>query len=178
MEALFCCVLPSGSIHLTGQTQGPHMYTSKGVWAILAMVVVITGCANTASKEADIRTAIEANNKRWVEALGRGDAAGIAALYTPNAQLLPANGTVVSGQPAIQKYWQGAITSGFKAVTLTTIEAEACGDTAYEVGKYTVPGEGGKVLDAGDYVVIWKRDRDQWKLHRDIWTTNTPAPGQ
>jgi ketosteroid isomerase-like protein len=63
-------------------------------------------------------------------------------------------------------------------VTLTTVEVQGCGDTAWEVGRYTVPGEGGKVLDTGDYVVIWKREGGEWKLHRDIWTTNTPAPGQ
>ena len=150
----------------------------KGISAILAIVIVLVSCASVAPTRGDVRATIEANNKRWVEALGRGDAAGIAGLYTPNAQLLPANGTVVNGQQAIEKYWQGAIDSGFKSLTLTSVEVEACGDTAYEVGKYTVPGEAGKVLDTGDYIVIWKREKGQWKLHRDIWTTNTPAPGQ
>ena len=144
---------------------------------LLAAVAVLVGCATTTT-QSNVRPAIEANNAKWAQALGRGDAAAIAALYTPSAQLLPANGNVVSGQQAIQKYWQGAIDSGFKAVTLTTLEVEACGDSAYEVGKYTVPGEGGKVLDTGDYVVIWKRDMGQWKLHRDTWTTNSPAAGQ
>ena len=63
-------------------------------------------------------------------------------------------------------------------MTLTTLEAEAQGDTAYEVGTYTLPGEGGKMLDVGKYVVVWKRVGGQWKLHRDIWTTSVPAPGQ
>ena len=149
----------------------------KGIYALLALVIVLTSCA-TAPTQGNVRQAIEANNSKWAEALSRGEAATIAALYTSTAQLLPANGNVVSGKEAIQKYWQGAITSGFKAITLTTVEVESCGDTVYEVGKYTVPGEGGKVLDPGDYVVIWKREKGQWKLHRDIWTTNTPAPGQ
>ena len=154
------------------------LHALKGTPALLVTLALLFGCANTAHKQGEVRAAIEGNNQKWVKALSRGDAAGIAALYTPTAQLLPANGNVVSGKPAIEKYWQGAITSGFKAVTLTTLEAEACGDTAYEVGKFTVPGEGGKVLDTGDYVVIWKRESGQWKLHRDIWTTNSPAPAQ
>lgn len=142
--------------------------------AVFAAVIVVASCATTTT-HSNVRSTIEANNTKWAQALGRGDAAGIAALYTPTAQLLPANGNVVSGQPAIQKYWQAGIDAGFKAVTLTTLEVEACGDTAYEVGKYSVPGEGGKVIDTGDYIVIWKRDHGQWKLHRDIWTTNRPA---
>jgi len=150
----------------------------KGIYALLALVIVLTSSCATAPTQGNVRQAIEANNSKWSKALSRGEAATIAALYTSTAQLLPANGNVVSGQEAIQKYWQGAITSGFRAVTLTTVEVESYGDTAYEVGKYAVPGEGGKVLGTGDYVVIWKRENGQWKLHRDIWTTNTPAPGQ
>jgi ketosteroid isomerase-like protein len=69
------------------------------------------------------------------------------------------------------------VDSGVKGATLTTLEAEGQGDTAYEVGKYTLTGEAGKVLDTGKYVTIWKREQGQWKLHRDIWNTNTPAPG-
>ena len=150
----------------------------KLISVFLAVVVGVGGCATGVPTEGGLRTTIEASNQRWAEALGRGDAAAIAALYTADGKLLPANGNVVSGRPAIQEYWQGAISSGFKAVTLTTVEVEACGNTAYEVGKYTVPGEGGQVLDTGDYVVIWKREKDGWKLHRDTWTTNSPAPGQ
>jgi uncharacterized protein (TIGR02246 family) len=143
-----------------------------------AVVVLVISWASVAAAQGNVRAAIEESNGRWVEALSRGDAAAIAGLYTQTAQLLPANGNVVSGRAEIQKYWQGAISAGFKAVTLTTVEVDSCGNTAYEVGKWTVPGEGGKVLDAGDYIVIWKLQEGQWKLHRDTWTTNSPAPGQ
>jgi uncharacterized protein (TIGR02246 family) len=147
-------------------------------FALFAVVSVLIGFATAVSAQADARASIEANNQRWEKAVGRGDAAGIASLYTGTAKLLPPNSEVVSGQKAITEYWKGAMDSGFKAIKLTAVEVEAHGDTAYEVGKYTVPGEQGKVLDAGDYIVIWKRANDQWKMHRDIWTTNTPAPQQ
>jgi ketosteroid isomerase-like protein len=29
-------------------------------------------------------------------------------------------------------------------------------------------GDGDKVLDSGKYIVVWKRQDGQWKLHRDI----------
>jgi uncharacterized protein (TIGR02246 family) len=136
--------------------------------------MVLAGCGTMSPKQEDVRQAIEANNDKWEQALSRGDASAIAALYTPNAQLLPANGNIVSGHQAIREYWQGAIAAGFKAVTLTALEVESFGDTAYEVGKYSVPGEGGAAAATGDYIVVWKRD-GEWKLHRDIWTTNAPA---
>jgi hypothetical protein len=43
------------------------------------------------------------------------------------------------------------------------------------VGKYTLTGDAGKVLDQGKYVVVWKRELGQWKLYRDIWNTSVPA---
>ena len=131
---------------------------------------------SAAFAQGNARAAIEAGNKRFEQAVSRGDAPGLAALYTENAKLLPANGQVVSGRAAITRFWQGGIDSGFKAVKLTSVEVETHGDTAYEVGKWAVPGEGDKVYDAGDYIVIWKRANGQWKLYRDIWTTNSPAP--
>jgi len=50
------------------------------------------------------------------------------------------------------------------------------GDTVFEVGKYTLFGEGDQVLDNGKYIVIWKKDGEQWKLHRDIFNSNMPLP--
>jgi ketosteroid isomerase-like protein len=52
------------------------------------------------------------------------------------------------------------------------------GDTAVEVGRYTLSGEGGQVLDTGKYVVIWKKEDDAWRYHRDIWNSSMPLPGQ
>jgi len=35
----------------------------------------------------------------------------------------------------------------------------------------------GYVLDKGKYIVIWKQEEGQWKLHRDIFNSSMPAPG-
>ena len=142
---------------------------------LLAVVIALSGAWSTVSADT-VRASIEAGNRKFEQSISRGDAAGVASAYTENGKLLPANGHVVSGRKSIMQFWQDAIDSGLKAIKLTSVEVEAHGDTAYEVGKYTVPGEGGKVYDAGDYIVIWKRVNGQWRLHRDIWTTNAPAP--
>jgi uncharacterized protein (TIGR02246 family) len=126
----------------------------------------------------EIRNAILAGNEKLMAAAGRGDAAAMAALYTENGQVLPPNSDAVSGRPAIQSFWQGAIQMGIKAVKLETLEVEGYGTTANEVGKFTLQGEGGRVVDSGKYVVIWKQEAGQWKLHRDIWNSSRPAPGQ
>lgn len=122
-----------------------------------------------------MRQEIEAANAIFMAAFGRGDAAGLAALYTADGQLLPTNSDVVSGSAAIQEFWQGAIDMGLKKATLDTVEVDDCGNTAVEVGRYTLIAGDDSVADAGKYVVIWKRQDGGWKLHRDIWNTSQPA---
>jgi ketosteroid isomerase-like protein len=107
---------------------------------------------------------------------GRGDAAGMAALYTEAGQLLPPNSDFVVGKPALQALFQGLMNMGIKTVKLETAETEGYGDTASEVGRYTLEDEGGQVFDQGKYIVIWKQEAGQWKLHRDIFNSSLPAP--
>ena len=129
----------------------------------------------TQSIAIEIREALMAANEKFMAAFNQGNAAGLAALYTKNGQLLPAHSDFVAHQPAIQAFWQGAMDMGIKSIKLETLEAEDQGSTAYEVGKYTLQGEGGQLFDAGKYVVIWTQEDGQWKLHRDIWTSSLPA---
>jgi uncharacterized protein (TIGR02246 family) len=124
-----------------------------------------------------IRDAIAAANVEFVAAFGRGNAAGVAALYTEGGQLLPPNADVMTGKEAIQAFWQGAMDMGIRSAQLEIVEVEDHGDTAIEVSRYTLCGEGGQVLDRGKYIVVWKREGGQWKLHRDIFNSSMPAPG-
>ncbi len=122
----------------------------------------------------DVRAAVEAANRAFEAAVSKGDGAAMAALYTAQGQLLPAGSDVVSGTAAIAKFWQGVLDSGLGGGTLKTLEVEAHGGTAHEVGQYELRDKAGKVLDRGKYVVIWKQAGGHWKLHRDIWTSSMP----
>ena len=130
---------------------------------------------STPSAAADLSSDVETANRRFMEAFGRGDAASVAQLYTSTAQLLPANSDIVAGTAAIQDFWQAAMDMGLEEVILETLELEAHGDTAHEVGRYRLKAGGAQAADAGKYLVIWKREGGSWKLHRDIWTTSQPA---
>lgn len=124
----------------------------------------------------EIREAIEAANEVFVETFGKGDAAGLAALYTEGGQLLPPNAGFQTGRQALQTFWQGAIDAGLEEAKLETLEVEPHGDTAIEVGKYTLYVGGGQEADAGKYIVVWKREGGKWRLHRDIFNSSKPAP--
>ena len=123
----------------------------------------------------DIRSRIETANKAFTDAFRRGDGTAMANLYTAEGQLLPANSDFVRGTAAIRGFWQGVIDMGLKDASLETVEVEAYGDTAIEMGRYRLVAAGGAVADSGKYIVIWKNDRGTWKLHRDIWTTSQAA---
>jgi uncharacterized protein (TIGR02246 family) len=132
----------------------------------------------TQSSATVLRAAIAAPIEQFMAAFSRGDAAAAAAVYTPDAQVLPPNSDVITGQQAIQTFWQRAMDMGVKAVKLETVEVAGDGNTAYEVGRFTLQGAEGQGIDAGKYVVIWHQEGGQWKLHRDIWNSSRPVSGQ
>jgi uncharacterized protein (TIGR02246 family) len=123
-----------------------------------------------------IGDAIAAANGKFMAAFNGGDAAGLAALYTETGQVLPPNSDFVTGQQAIQGFWQALMDMGIKEAKLEIVEAEDHGDTATEVSEFTLYGEGGQVLDKGKYIIIWKQEGGQWKLHRDIFNSSMPTP--
>lgn len=130
--------------------------------------------AAAAPSAVDIGSAIAAANEAFMAAFARGDAAGMAAFYTADGQLLPDNSDFVTGHAAIQAFWQSLMDAGIKAVKLEIREAKALGDTAYEVSHYTTYGADNQVADQGKYIVIWQQVDGAWKLHRDIFNSSLP----
>jgi hypothetical protein len=51
------------------------------------------------------QAAIRAADTAFSTAAGAGDAAGLGAMYLPNASLMPPNAATVQGREAIQKFW-------------------------------------------------------------------------
>lgn len=127
-----------------------------------------------------VREAIEAADKEFMAAFNRGDAAGVAALYTADARILPPDLDIMQGRKAIQGFWQGAMDIGCKSCTLTIAELHETEDTVIEVGNYTLdiePAEGESMTDQGKYLIVWKQEDGAWKLDIDIWNSSLPAAG-
>jgi uncharacterized protein (TIGR02246 family) len=123
-----------------------------------------------------VREAIAAADRAFEAVFGEGDAAGVAALYTQEGQLLPPNADFMVGREAIQAFWQGAMDAGIASARIEILEVEGHGDTAIEVSTYTLHAQDGTELDAGKFIVIWKQVEGEWKLHRDIFNSSKPAP--
>lgn len=127
-----------------------------------------------ATGTAAVRAAIEAGNKKFSDGAAKKDAALIVTAYTEDAEAFPPNSEVVKGRLALQKLWQSVLDSGVAGIELKTTEVEAEGLLAYEVGTYTMKTKDGTIADRGKYCVVWKKVKNQWLLHRDIWTTSLP----
>lgn len=143
---------------------------------VTALAVIAVAGPVAIAQTAGPRAAIEAANAKFSADFAKGDANAVASHYTSRAWAFPPNGEITRGREAIGKLWKGAMDGGGKQVKLTTVEVEAHGDAAHEVGTYALISDGGKPLDNGKYVVVWKREGGQWKIHRDIWNTSAPAP--
>ncbi len=128
------------------------------------------------SQTTESLTAIAEVNKTFMHAFEQGDAAGVAACYTEAGQVLPPGSDIITGKEAIEGFWSAVMGMGVKKIELATLELDHQGDTAIDVGRVCLYTETGDTIDDPKFLVIWKREGGQWKMHRDIWNSDT-APG-
>jgi hypothetical protein len=58
---------------------------------------------------------------------------------------------------------------------LTALTVESFGNGAVETGKFVIYDANDKQIDTGKYLVFWIKEKDGWKLFRDIWNSSSPA---
>ena len=152
----------------------------------LCMLALISvGCNNEKAAEetaaptstfnlAAAKDSIAASNAAFASALANKDSAGVAALYTSDAVLMPANMPVFTGSAAITSFMGEGIRGGMNSISLVTTEVFGAGDMVTEVGTYTLSF--GPDQDKGKYIVIWKNEGGKWKMFRDIFNSDNPPP--
>lgn len=111
----------------------------------------------------------------WEVSFNRGDAAAVAALYAPDAQLVMSGAAPVRGVANIQRAIADMISSGVK-VRIDAEQNIGAGDIAYVYGKYVVQrGEGGPETERGSYVEVWRRRDGEWKIDLDLNAVGAPT---
>jgi len=125
------------------------------------------------TKMSEIHSTISTLSKKFEATLTRGLAVEIAEFYAEDAILLPAGSDFVRGKNDIKEFWQMALDMGVANIKLKILEVEQHDDTVIEMSTYTLSGSDGQVIDQGKGIVIWKHENTTWKLHRDIWNSNT-----
>lgn len=123
------------------------------------------------------RREIEDADRAFESNFNDHDADGMASLYTQDGQLLPPGSDVVAGRDDIAAFWQEVWDVGVETAELETMEVEDHGETAIETGRFRLGDAGGDAVDRGTFLVVWKREGDEWRLHRDVWNSNGPDEG-
>lgn len=126
------------------------------------ILLVIPAAAQTAR--------INAANAKFAELLAKGDFEGIGQLYLTTANAFPPGSPIVKGRPAIIAMWQKAAAQ-ITDLKLTTLDIKRLGPTSLrEIGTFAFKNKEANPREvAGKYVVIWQRERGDWKIETDIW---------
>jgi ketosteroid isomerase-like protein len=110
----------------------------------------------------------------------RGDARGMASLYTADAAIFPGGRPIIKGRDAITAYWTLPPNVKMIAHKTTADTVVIVGSTAYDYGTFTSQssrdGQAGNP-GYGKYVIVWQQQADgRWLMQLDIWN-GSPPPG-
>ena len=146
---------------------------------LLALFLILTGCEVDDGDDFDAdgaRTEIEAANQRFETYIAAQQWDSVQTLYTADAMMLPQGAPLAEGN-AIRDGFMQMGRAGIRGIQLETMDVETADETAYEVGRYTLEGPNGMTVDQGKYMVVWKYEDGEWRIHRDMFNSDTPAPG-
>ncbi|PCD79031.1 YybH family protein [Acetobacter orleanensis] len=123
-----------------------------------------------------VESAIKAENTRWADAFKRGDYQAIGRLYTENGTLLQPGGKRIIGAAAITKYFtEGYAGKAPDTVTFSNFEFYGNDKVITEVSDSIVRSHDGKLKSRGKQILIFLKQGNMWKLHRDIWNDDGPV---
>lgn len=164
----------------------PRSWMTRGfnlqALALLALIGLAGSCASGRGQDpAALKAALEAQRARFSEAFSHRDPSAIGQLYAEDAQVFPPGVAPVAGRSAIQELWKGVLAMPVARFQFETVEVDGNPATAWETGRYTLIATNGSTMDVGKYIVVWKRDGADWKIYRDMWSSNSqpqaPAAG-
>lgn len=168
-----------------GGWRGRHMAIWKrqpdGHWLISRSIFQPLHAPPTAAdhekRVASVRKHLEETEARLFDAAKHGDAAAMAALYAPDAVLLPEQEEPVRGRAAILASLSWMKKASVKDWVATVEELDVHGDTANEIGTEVVTLSFGPkaVTTRLKYLDVWKEQPDgSWLLYRRMFSSNAP----
>jgi len=149
---------------------------TRNIQRITGIIMLILFLFSCNSNPTDVTGQIKDANTELMAAFAQGDTTALAAFYTSDAKIFPANNQIFDGQAAIGNFWTITMQMGIKKVLFETITAQKFGNLAIEEGNYTLFVGGDQMVDQGKYIVTWKQESGKWKIFRDIWNKSTPPP--
>jgi ketosteroid isomerase-like protein len=110
--------------------------------------------------------------QQWQDLANKGDAAGLAALYSTNDPVAIFTEGIFRGQSAIQANLSTQFQQGWKNIKLTDDEDHPQGNWAWSVGEWSSTFAGQAV--SGYWSVLWVQQGSAWKIQQQTVVTQIP----
>jgi ketosteroid isomerase-like protein len=117
---------------------------------------------------------IKQSNQNFMKAFKAGDSVAVSNCYTTDAKAMVSNMPAIEGRPDIKHFISKAMNMGIREFDLNTLKIWGDSSILAEEGTYKFSDIAGKQLDRGKYIVLWKMEAGNWKMFRDIWTSDLP----
>ena len=105
----------------------------------------------------------------------------VLALYADDAVFMDADGSRISGKPALRKFFAGVLQQYSAHPSLNSVGNASDGALGYDWGDYSEIVESvAKPVHAikaqGTYLVILRKTGGRWLIANQMWTGNVPVP--
>ena len=167
----------------TGSRALRARWTHCSCWGLAAALLLPAAGCSREQQKMSAATAVDAIWKEYSESLNAGDLERWLDLWTEDGIQMPPDERAVSGIDSIRARNEDMLDRFTFDIGITNQEVETAGNWAYARGSYKarlMPKGGGRpVTIDGKYMTILARQPDgSWKIHRDIFNSNTPPPGR
>jgi ketosteroid isomerase-like protein len=153
----------------------------KPLLFVAALAASLAGLVAAGAAE-DVQAIVARKNLAFGQSLLRGNATACAAAFALDGEILSPAEPIIRGRAAIlKKYAKTLATTTFTQASLQTSELKVGGDTAYEIGHFTMHFKDSGNADSpetltGRYVRIWRRVGNDWLIGVDAAQPGAPAP--
>ena len=154
----------------------------RTISAVVILASVLTaGCSSNAGPAFDVadQDKIKTVIQQLTEAFNAKDARKAAALYTPEAVVMPPNKALSRGRNFVEQYYTGRFAEGATDLTLTPSEVKGSGNLGIAIGDYRLtlaPANGPQRRDRGKFVWIFREQNNTWMIDTVIFSSDFAEP--
>lgn len=139
--------------------------------SIMVIILNHTNAQDFKGNKVEIRK-IEEKIVAFSEYYTSGDYDALANAYCKEGVILPPGADIIKGHEAIKQRWilPKGVSVPYHKIKPTEISIKD--DWAYDIGYYegtTINKNGDKINFKGKYVIVWKKEDDDWKIYADAW---------
>ena len=113
-----------------------------------------------------VRATIEALDKQFSKDFYNGDSVALANYYSSDAKFGSLKGREILS--AWGRSIRNSIKNNTRNLQFTTTAFTGDADYMVELGIYEEKDDNNNLKNKGNYLVVWKQEKGEWKIYRDI----------